>query len=129
MKNKKPVNLYQSVFDDEKCKVKENGLSDLTKMTKLCRKSWHVRVIRYAEIIPMMFYDLDPKSMIFKTALKSWIKSNIPKEGDHIFKGKIKKFSEGEETDWLCLELSEWKEREAHFLRGFEEFHICDEYL
>ena len=80
-------------------------------MPELKRKSWKIRVLRYARIIPQELYVQDPTSSIFKSYLKSWVKFSIPKDGDKIFKGKISP-KEIWERDWLYLELQDWKTRE-----------------
>ena len=89
LKTKRPEKLYFSIFNEEKGQMQELTTKDLEKRTKLSRKSWRVRVIRYGKILPDHLYDLDPNSSCFKTSLKSWIKSNIPVDGGSIVKGKV----------------------------------------
>ena len=100
--NRKPVKLFQDVIDQETGQVKILKENQIEMMTKLCRKSW------YAELINRELYLLDPSSRPFKTILKAWVNENIPKDGDTIFKGKIKTRIENE-RDWLTLELENWK--------------------
>ena len=82
-------------------------------MTKLARKAWKTRVLRYAEKLPSCLFDLDPQSGFFKSTLKSWILSTIEPDGDYIFKGKV---DPPEETDWLALEVELWNAREEHYI-------------
>ena len=86
-------------------------------MTKLARKSWRVRVLRYASVLPEHLFHIDPKSHTFKEILKTWIVQNIPKDGDNIFKGK----ADQEEDDWLRLELISRRETEENDLRFSQE--------
>ena len=96
------MKLFQDVIDQETGQVKILKENQIEMMTKLCRKSW------YAELITQELYLLDPSSRPFKTILKAWVNENIPKDGDTIFKGKIKTRIENE-RDWLTLELENWK--------------------
>ena len=108
--NKKPRKIFESLYDIEKEDVIKLSKTDLEQMTKLSRKSWRIRVLRYASLIPS---DLDPKSVTLKSCLKEWVISHIPKEGDNIFKGKVKPNEKGED-DWLMRELKVWKTMEEH---------------
>ena len=117
MWNRKPEILYDSIFDSEENKPRRISQEDLKGMTKLRRKSWKIRVLRYLEKLPEEFLRVDPSSMTFRSSLKSWIKENIEANGDHIFKGKI----EEPEMDWLESELEALKYKTAHDLRSEEE--------
>ena len=100
---------------------KELSIDELKKLTKLSRKSWTVRVLRYNKILPCYLYEEDPNSSHFKTSLKSWIKENIPPDGGKIFKGKA---DQNEETDWLSVEVNSWKlemDQEAQSYREYME--------
>ena len=92
-------------------------------MTKLQRKSWKIRVLRYMKILLHSLQSLDPNSTMFKSHLKIWISQNIDKEGDYIFKGKPKP----PKNDWLQREVAEWRRREAHNIRSLEEFEDISE--
>ena len=93
----------------------------LEKMTKLCRKSWRVRVLRYQKLLPKELLDLDPTSPAFKTMLKVWVRKNIPKDGDIIFKGRIRLQNLKENDDWLFQELESWKQTEEQDWRCLKE--------
>ena len=103
--------MYESIFDEPNNEVRVLSVSDIEMMTKLSRKSWKIRVLRYSKVVPNELYLLDPTTSIFKRFLKSWVKYAIPKEGDRIFQGRISK-KEDWENDWLSLELNDWKSRE-----------------
>ena len=77
---------------------------------------WKVKVLRYSSIILGEFYEMDPKSHLFKSTLKQWVRTNIPPEGDHIFKGKIlPTWAEStNNTDWLVLELENWRSTQKY---------------
>ena len=125
LQNKRPEKLYESIFDEEKDQVRDVTSKNLKKMTKLARKGWRIRVIRYAKIFPMNLIDLDLKGATFKREVKEWVKKTIPKEGDKIFKGKIEeKF---DENDWLLVELEHWNRQICHELESFEEVDKLDE--
>ena len=94
---------------------------EIESMTKLNRKSWKVRSLRYAELVPSYFFTIDPKSRVFKNDLKEWIKASIPKDGDNIFKGKINKKGK-DENDWLTKELEDWKKGRDDFLESIHAF-------
>ena len=79
-------------------------------MRNLSRKSWCIRVLRYAELVPQCLFQMDPSSAMFRKILKSWVCGNIEKDGDFIFKGKLRK----EKNDWLSLEVAEWRRRSEH---------------
>ena len=103
--------MYESIFDEPNNEVRVLSVSDIEMMTKLSRKSWKIRVLRYSKVVPNELYLLDPTTSIFKRFLKSWVKYTIPKERDRIFQGRISK-KEDWENDWLSLELNDWKSRE-----------------
>ena len=109
---RQPEKVYKSIFDLENGTIRKITDESVEGMTKLCRKSWKIRVLRYSSILPEFFYDVEPNSQTFKTLLKSWVKVNIPKEGDDIYRGKKKKV----EDDWLRLELKTWKNANEHNL-------------
>ena len=117
---KNPGELYKSIFDEDREVVRKLNHNEVEKMTKLARKTWRVRVLRYAEVVPEDFYLIDPLSNQFKTSLKQWIKNNIHKNGDDIFKGNIPKKTNCE--DWLLLELQSWGKRNQHDMVSIEEF-------
>ena len=111
--NRKPVKIFNSIYDNEKNEVLELTNLQIENMTKLARKSWRIRVLRYANIIPKVFIQMDPQSPNLKSSLKEWVSKNIWKDGDYIFKGKLD--PPGIE-EWLWMELEAWKERERHDL-------------
>ena len=127
LKTQKPDKLYHSIFDVEKRKLKNLSSGELERMTKLSRKSWTMRVIRYSEIVPQILFELDPKSREFKVSLKSWIKRSIHKDGDSIFKGNVNKPTENVETDGLLLELKDWKCNEEHEMESIKEAYEIEE--
>ena len=94
------------IYDEEKKEILTVDHQYLERMTKLSRKTWRIKVLRYSSIIPREFYEIDPKSHLFKRTLKQWVGTNIPPEGDHIFKGKILPIlaESTDNTDWLVLE-------------------------
>ena len=104
---KKPERIYRSIVDTDKEKIKE---VDYTNLTKLSRRSWRVRVLRYSELLPEHLQSLDPNRPAFKAVLKTWVQENIGKDGDHIFKGK----NRPEKTDWLALEVEKWRKQMDH---------------
>ena len=108
----RPEKIYNSIYDSENESVKQIDEDSIEAMTKLCRKSWKIRVIRYSSILPNFFFNLDPNSQTFKAYVKSWVKNNIPKEGDYIYRGKKKT----EENDWLRLEVRTWRNNIEHDL-------------
>ena len=116
--NRKPLKLFKDIFDGELDRIIQLTDHQLEQMTKLCRKSWRIRVLSYSKIIPQELFKLDPSSPHFKSFLKSWIKEAIPKDGDFIFKGKCRA---EKETDWLKLELEEWKKIVEHDERAQRE--------
>ena len=67
---------------------------------------------------------MEPQSYQFKQYLKSWVLSNIPKDGDYILQGKIKP---PEKNDWLYLELQAWQEREKHNVQSLYEVENIEE--
>ena len=71
MKMKKPETLYSMIASDED-EVKSLSDKELEKLTKLSRKSWRIRVLRYSKIVPATFFHEDPFSLSFKGSLKSW---------------------------------------------------------
>ena len=75
-------------------------------------------MLRYVTIIPPEMFDLDPQSFHFKHELRSWVMKNIPKDGDYIFKGKVRP---PENDDWLHLELGTWKKREMEYVLSWQE--------
>ena len=92
-------------------------------MTKLSRKTWKIRVLRYAELLPAYLYHLDPKSHGFRNSLKAWIGRNIFKDGDFIFKGKIHDSNQtNDEHDWLRLEMRSWQGWAQHDERSMVEY-------
>ena len=118
LRNKKPENVYKSIFNEEEEKVRTIEVDDLKKMTKLSKKSWTVRVLRFHEVMPSFFLDINPESNAFKRSLKSWIKENVPFDGGIIFKGKVKEANE----DWLQLEVDEMRKRIEHELESIKEY-------
>ena len=103
LKTGKPGRIFKSL--QREGTIMKYTDQELKKMTKLARKTWKVRVLRYAEILPEYLFSIDPKSHLFKSSLKSWVRIHIPKNGDFIFRGK----EEEKEEDWLTLELMNWK--------------------
>ena len=115
---KRPEKLFDSICNNEDGTIREVTNGELEKMTKLCRKTWRVRVLRYASLLPQELFDMDPFKSHFKLNLKNWVLRNIPKDGDYIFQGKTKP---PVSNDWLTLELEHWKDREAHDVLGLVE--------
>ena len=113
----KPEKLFKSIFDSEEEELITLKNFEIEKMTKLAKKTWRVRVLRYAKKVPPYFFSLDPFSIMFKIELKAWIRINIHKDGDYIFSGK----AEPIEDDWLVLELNQWKQREDHLMESLGE--------
>ena len=107
---KKPEKLLGSIYCREKEEIVHLSPRDIEKMTKLNRKSWRTRVLRYNQKIPFFLHTLDPDSHGFKSSLKEWIREFVPQNGDSIFKGKVIP----EATDWLLLELEEWQQKLKH---------------
>ena len=103
--NKKPLKIFTGITtedDDGKRSPRKIAKEDLKGLTKLSRKSWQIRCLRYSELVPAEMFDMDPNKLSFKKVLKWWIKENIPNDGDDVFRGKI---SQNEEKDWLNEEL------------------------
>ena len=124
LKTKKPENLYRSIINDEDGKLKELSPTELKNLTKLSRKSWKVRVIRYANIFPFYLYELDPIRSSFQMSLKSWIGLNILVDGGTIFKGRV---NMEEKADWLSLEVEAMKKRMDHEIESYEAFKEIEE--
>ena len=116
---KKPEALYDSIVCEENKELTKLRDSDLEKLTRLSRKSWRIRSLRYAEIIPDHLFKEDPNTSFFKSKLKLWIISTIPPEGDGIFKGKLEQKAD---EDWLTQELTDWKKNEKHETESREEW-------
>ena len=124
--NRKPEKIYQSLVSNHDGEIRKLSSEELANMTKLLRKSWRVRVLRYAASLPDSLYDMHPKSRSLKVGLQTWVKNNIPRDGDNIFKGRIKD-NEGKEDDWLKVELQSWKERVEHdYLSSHKVEEILD---
>ena len=117
---KKPGQLYESIYDEEKEEVRRLSQDEIVRMTKLARKTWRVRVLRYSEVVPEDLYDVDPQTYGFKSSLKEWVKSNVHKDGDDIFRGNVPKQTDSE--DWLNLELQAWQKRTQHNFMSIEEY-------
>ena len=75
-------------------------------------------MLRYSALVPQFLYSMDPNNKQFKCALKNWVKENIDKQGDHIFRGRII----SSETDWLLQELELWKKGRDHEYQSLLEF-------
>ena len=97
--------------------VRKLSDDELRKMRKLTRKSWCVRVLRYAELVPQSFYANDPNKQIFKKSLKNWVSQNIEKDGDFILQGKLRPMT----RDWLALEVAEWRRERNHEIESMQE--------
>ena len=110
--NKRPVNIFESIFDEENDRPLKLTKEQLEKMTKIGRKSWRIRVLRYGKIMPEEFYDMDPMSFSFKSHLKEWIKSFIRGDGDDIMNGKAK--GKVSNDDWLRKEVTDWRYKQKH---------------
>ena len=110
--NKKPLRIYESIINLEENDILQLSDNQLENMTKVGRKSWRIRSLRYAKIIPESLLHLDPQSQILKNSLKNWVRTNIDKDGDYIFRGRLKPADE----DWLWIEAEAWKVREEHDL-------------
>ena len=81
-------------------------------------------MLRYADIVPAEFYCLDPLSFNFKKCLKDWVFSNISKDGDYIFQGKV---YPPENRDGLSAELNAWKERELLDWKSLDKMEMFPE--
>ena len=92
--NMKPEKIYESVMMENREEVRRLSRVDLNSMTKISRKTWLVRSLRYYQIMPRKWMILDPTR---------WLKNWIPKDGDEIFKGKV-----DHQEDWLWRELEDW---------------------
>ena len=125
---RKPEKIFESIFCKDKCKVKNLKYEDIRKMTKLSRRSWKVRVLRYGEIVHAYLFELDPETNTFKRELRVWIEGNIPPNGDFIFRGKVSEDIEAEK-DWLVLELEEKKRKEDHNQRCQEKIYMLDDQI
>ena len=99
--------------------------TELEKLPKLCRKSWRIRVIRYGEFLPDIFFQLSPNTHQMKSLLKLWVRNNIPPDGDFIFKGKIEK---KRNNDWLSLEVEKWRNEIEDELISYEEWKEIEEH-
>ena len=121
LKKREPKQLFNGIFDSDQQKLRSLSLNELEGMTKLSRKSWKTRVLRYGEYLPEYLFHLDPDKEQLNSSLKVWIKHNIEQDGDYIFKGKLRP---PEKDDWLlrglwCLkqhlnhELERLKQRES----------------
>ena len=118
---KKPEKLHKSLYDEENDTIIQLSFEELENMTRLCRRSWRTRVLRYAAFLPPSLYHLNTQSSIFKKSLREWVRLNIPKDGDFIFQGKLKP---APSTDWMTLELESWKAREADKYKGMIEANL-----
>ena len=106
---KKPLKLLNAVMNEDGS-IKSFSERELNSMTKLCRKSWRIRVTRYAKLVDPEFFHFDPTSLLFRRELKLWVKENIDPNGDYILKGKVTP----PQTDWLMNECEAWKKRTFH---------------
>ena len=123
---KKPEQLYESIYDEDREEVRTLSKDEVGRMTKLSRKTWRVRVLRYAEVVPEHLFGVDPQTNGFKSSLKNWVKHCVYKDGDDIFKGNIPRQTMSE--DWLNLELEAWKMRNQHDYMSIEEYEgIADQ--
>ena len=123
--NKKPEKLLENILCEETKELVRYTEDELAKIPKVSRKSWRIRVMRYSTILPQYFFTLDPKTPLFKSSLKMWIKRVIPPEGDRIFKGKL--LLKDDLEDWLIMEINEWRKRTEHSHREEEEFRELEE--
>ena len=109
--SKMPEKLDESVVESKTGEIMKLSREELENMTRLCRRSWRVRVLRYAVILPIELFDMDPKSLIFRIYLKEWMRTSIYKDSDFIFQVKVKP---PKYNDWLIKELSAWRGRQEH---------------
>ena len=123
--NKKPERLFHSLVYEESSQIKVITQDQLNDMTKLARRSWKTRVLRYASILPEELFTLNPVSQIFKTVLKAWIQNMIPQDGDLIFKGRVE--TQKQNDDWLEKELQAWKQREVNKIESQKELQELEE--
>ena len=90
LKNKKPKNIYRELVEvrdhEEQVKILEER--EIDRKTKLSRRSWKIRCLRYYKVLPSYLKTGDPMKKEWKTNLKRWVEENIPPDGDGIFKGK-----------------------------------------
>ena len=120
---KRPATLHSLVYDEHKEILFTVTDQELGSMTKLSRKTWKIRVLRYAQIVPEELFQIDPLSNTFRSCLKQWVKNNIPQEGDYILKGRINTKEEAKVVeDWLESELDSWKKKENHDIHSNIEF-------
>ena len=109
--NRHPTRIFKSIYDEEEDKVIEIDDDSLSKMRKLTRRSWRIRVLRYAPYIPTAFFTMDPNTHSLKSSVKDWVKRNIGKNGDFVFQGRI---SPPPSDDWLVRELVELRKDILH---------------
>ena len=50
--NRKPEKIFRSLVDEDSEELYFISDDDLSRMTKLCKRSWRTRVLRYAAVIP-----------------------------------------------------------------------------
>ena len=121
---KKPEKLFRGIFDEEEGRIKSISDEEIKTMTKIRRRTWKVRVLRYLKILPNEFLLMDPTSCIFKRSLREWIMMSIEPNGDPIFKGRISSLTE---EDWLEAELRQWRDSEAHNFESNIQFQDIEE--
>ena len=123
--NKKPREIFLSIFDEDKEEVVKIPDNEIENMRKLSRKSWRIRVLRYSKFLPESMFLMDPNSQSLKTFLKMWVKENIEKDGDYIFKGKLKP----PVTDWLCLEQRNLRNQMEHEIERKKQLREIEEMM
>ena len=91
LENKVPQNLY-AALTDENGNIKQYTEAELEKMTKLRRKSWSVRTLRWYQILPADIKRRKAKSESCKKRLREWVHRRMTdNRGDEIFRGKMVK--------------------------------------
>ena len=89
IQTKRPQSLYEALT--EKCgRIREIREGNLKSKTKIRRKTWSVRCLRWNKLLPMELKKGDINKEGQKKRLKIWIRKMIPPKGDDIFKGKVR---------------------------------------
>ena len=88
--NKTPQNLYTALLDEPKDgpdRLKSYTKKELDKMTKLERKSWSVRCIRWYQTLPRELTTMKPGTDTWKKRVNVWAKRTVRGvNGDKIFR-------------------------------------------
>ena len=104
--NKKPSKVLREIVDDGSGEIKTLTDEGINSLTKISRRSWLIRCLRWFQVAPDVLRRIDPDTTQFRSTLRSWVEIKIEPNGDGIFKGR--KICKG---DWLEKELERWKSR------------------